>query len=334
VFRRVSWPTEEMTYFYLAYQQQLMGVKIDETVRVEWFFEDVRRVSIVEADAENGHEVAWLWIQLHRPPLWTAKTDRSSRTAKSWSKDSVRSHAPPDAMQKFFERVSGVPEVPELDGRSIHLALHSVRNTWESYFAFPVRMGFFPRYDTTLSAQLAAQGPVRVAPNAAEAWYSAAAKCANCDDAATAAAVHCLECDESLCPSCDATLHKRSERCEHRRLTLALFPQSSIAARESAPPCRCSRARTHPCPCHRAHLYCSADCLCAATNPSNYGEAPPETPEAPGALLPALLPVPKRLRKKKSKYVSRDDKLDRFVVLGKKKRQRDEPEEDDDEDDE
>ena len=39
VFRKVSWPTEEMTFFYIAYQQQLMGVKIEESVRIEWYFE-------------------------------------------------------------------------------------------------------------------------------------------------------------------------------------------------------------------------------------------------------------------------------------------------------
>ncbi len=333
VFRKVSWPTEEMTYFYIAYQQQLMGVKIDEMVRIEWFFEDVQRVSVCEGTADNGHSLSWLWIQLNKPPLWTSKADRSSRTAKSWARDSVRSAAPPAAMQKHFDRVDERPDLPPSDGRSIHLALHPVRKTWESYFAFPVRLGLFSRYDASLAAELAARGPRRVAPFAAEPWHRSGAFCANCDNGATAAAVHCLACDESLCPSCDAALHRRAERCEHRRLALGLFAEAVVAAREAAPPCRCGRGRTHPCPCHKERLFCSPDCLCGAGNPSNYGDAPEPGNEAPEA-LPAL-PLPKRLRKRKTAYrdSDADNSLGRFVVLGSK-RGRDEDDEEDQDDDE
>ena len=335
VFRKVSWPTEEMTFFYIAYQQQVMGVKIDETVRIEWYFEDVHRVSLCEGPADNGHVISWLWIQLNKPPLWTAKADRSSRTAKSWAKDTVRSAAPPPAMQKHFDRVEERDGFPASDGRSIHLALHSPRTTWESYFAFPVMLGLFSNYDASLAGELAARGPPRVAPFADEPWYRPDAQCANCDDGVTSAAVHCLSCLESLCGSCDVAAHKRAERCEHRRLTLCLFPEPVIASRELTPPCKCHRGRLHPCPCHKARLFCSKECLCAVGNPSNYGDAPDA--DAPDPLPAApLVAVPKRLRKRKSKYRDPDDdnSLGRFVVLGNKRGRDAEEEDEEQEEDE
>lgn len=59
-FAQTTWPTEEMTFFYVAYGQHLMGVKIREKVRIEWYFEDISKIAVVKATASNGHDVEFV----------------------------------------------------------------------------------------------------------------------------------------------------------------------------------------------------------------------------------------------------------------------------------
>ncbi len=333
VFRRAAWPTEEMTYFYVAYAQQLMGVKISEHTRLEWYFEDVFRISIVEGTAQaNEHQIAFVWIQLHRPPLWAAKVNTASRTARSWTK-AARGDVPPEfADQHFLEDSS------ESDGRNIRIAFHPALKTWEPYFTFPVQMGFFCNYDSSLAAVLAARGPPLVAPFGAELWHGAGRMCVNCDDGRTAATIHCVRCEASLCRGCDVVLHKSAAVSSHQRLTLCSFPQTTIDRRTDQAPCNCPRQSGSVCVCFsEADVFCSASCRCQALNPRNYNdsEAPPPAQQVGQAATAYFKSQPKRLRPKKERkyvYPADDDKLGAFVtVRGGSKRDRDSDSDRDDE---
>jgi hypothetical protein len=335
LFRKVSWPTEDLSYFYLAYQQELMGVKICEKARIEWYFEDIAKISIVENTASNGDQLQWLWIQLNKPPLWTRKLDSSIRTRASWNnKNAVRRSSPPADLAEFFTDVRSQPDAFGLvrdtvssDGRNIHLAVSSPRKTWEAHFVFPVHMRLFTNYDRTLVDQLRAQGPATLAPYADQPWYQKDPLCDNCDDNVTRATVRCMVCEENVCRACDLVLHKSSRKCGHGRLTFCVFSQQTIDMRAEQNPCTCIRIREAPCPCLKSRLFCLPSCRCEFPNLFNHGPQDEleqqDRPSQAFALAPATTSSSRPLRftqKRKRTGIRKhreDTSLRNFVVQGR-----------------
>lgn len=270
-----------MSYFYIAYQQQLMGVKIREKCRLEWYFEDVVKISIVSNTASNGHELEWMWIQLNKPPIWTRKLDGSNRSRTSWdNRHSVRRNSPPADLAVHFTDVRAnpaafgmVPEAVSSDGRNIHMAIQPLRKTWEAHLSFPVHLRLFPNYDRTVVEQLRAQGAPTLAPYADEVWYKTAdlALCENCDDETTGATAHCIDCHQDLCAACDPVLHKSRAKSQHKVLTLASFSDATLAQRKQISPCHCEHERNMPCPCEKLRLFCLKECTCRFHNAFNHG---------------------------------------------------------------
>ena len=284
-----------MTYFYMAFQQQLMGVKIQEQCRIEWYFEDVSKISIVEATANNNQELHWLWIQLNKPPMWTRKIDNSTRIRSSWDNTrTVRRNSPPVDVANFFTDIRSnaaqfglMQDTISADGRNIHLAILPLRKTWETQFAYPVYLRLFENYDRTLVEQLRANGAPSKAPFANETWFEPDALCQNCDDGHTTATAHCITCNEHLCRPCDLVLHKSAIKSAHARRTLCVFPDNILKQRETTNPCTCERIRETQCPCQRLRLFCLLECKCQYPNLFNHGphdELDADVANAPSAV--------------------------------------------------